>query len=105
MVDRAPNFRFIPSNTFSLALGAEQAILKFGLAEDPAKPDNVWEQIGVVTNLKAAKEFMLGMEAIILAYERDFGPIQIDQNKIDTMKASLARGQPNPSPNASPPPS
>jgi hypothetical protein len=89
MVERAPDFRFIASNTFAIGLSTEQAIIKCALAEDPNNPQGAWEQVGIVTSLASAKNLMLALQLIIEAHEKSNGTILIDQSKIEDMRRAL----------------
>ena len=89
MVDRDSNFRYIASNTFSLVFNGDQAVIKFGLAEDPSKPQQVFEQIAIVTSLPNAKILSASMKLLLDAIERDFGRIPFDESRLSEIKKSV----------------
>jgi hypothetical protein len=89
---RAPDFRFIFANTFAIQFTANESQIKFGVAEDAAKPDDsVIEQVGIVLTPAGVKLLARLLSTTVDNFERDAG-VSIPVPTSDEINAIVRQG-------------
>ncbi len=100
-IRRSAEFKYFYSNAFSLGMSSNELILRFGLAENPATPTDMTDQVGVILSLVGAKSLAVALAETIKKFEADsHTTIPFPEDKLSEMRASLAAGMTtNPIPN------
>jgi len=85
---RAPDFRYIYANGYSISVNGQDVFIRFGIKDGPE--DTSYEQLGIVMNPSTAKLLGILLAKTFQMIEQSSGTeIPVDQSKVQALENTI----------------